>query len=78
MMGTVETFATCALASQSSARHGCSNSSMPDGSSDDGKAARIGFGKGAVGIDPHGAAAVDGALDRVHARKVIGRRPCRP
>ena len=37
------------------------------------EAARIGFGKGAVGVDPHGAAAIDGALDRVHARKVVGR-----
>ena len=73
MTGTVETFATWALASQSSARQGCSNSSMPEGSSDDGKAARIGFGKGAVGVDPHGRAAVDGALDRLHAREVVGR-----
>ena len=33
MIGTGETLATLALASQSSARHGCSNSSIPAGSS---------------------------------------------
>ena len=73
MTGTVETFATWALASQSSARQGCSNSSTPDGSSDDAKLHASAFGKGAVGVDPHGGAAVDGALDRVHAYEVIGR-----
>ena len=73
MIGTVETFATLALASQSSEWQGCSNSSMPEGSSAGGKAAAVGLRIGAVGVEPHRGAAVDGALDRLHARKVGGR-----
>ncbi len=37
IMGTVDTFATLAFASQSSEWHGCSNSSMPEGSRDEAK-----------------------------------------
>ena len=70
MIGTVDTLATLALASQSSASQGCSNSSMPDGSSAAAKRQPSRFRIGAVGVEPHGGAPGDGALDRVDAREV--------